>query len=123
MEGPVYPAKLAARGIAHEIPDPGDRERIHSIIFDDLVYGRLEERSKQYLRGVIEALAARGCDAVVLGCTELPLLVTEADSRLPTLDSTRTLARAALRDATSNVSAQPGAATEIEQRAFLGANR
>jgi aspartate racemase len=100
MEGPVYPTKLAARRIAHEIPDAADRERINSVIFDELVYGRLEERSRRYLRGVIEGLGARGCDAVVLGCTEIPLLVAEADSPLPAIDSTRTLARAALREAT-----------------------
>jgi aspartate racemase len=101
MEGPVYPEKLAARRIAYEIPDAGDRERINSVIFDELVYGRLEDRSRRYFRGVIETLGARGCDAVVLGCTEIPLLVTDADSPLPAIDSTRTLARAALREATT----------------------
>jgi len=101
MEGPVYPEKLAARRIAYEIPDADDRERINSVIFDELVYGRLEDRSRRYFRGVIETLGARGCDAVVLGCTEIPLLVTDADSPLPAIDSTRTLARAALREATT----------------------
>jgi aspartate racemase len=100
MEGPVYRERLLARGIGHEIPDAGDRGRINEIIFDELVYGRLEERSKSYFRAVIEALGARGCDAVVLGCTEIPLLVAEADSPLPAIDSTRTLARAAIRAAT-----------------------
>ena len=100
MEGPVYPAKLAARGIAHEIPNADERDRIDSIIFEELVYGRFEERSRRYVREVIEALGARGCDSVVLGCTEIPLLVAEADSPLPAIDSTRTLARAALREAT-----------------------
>ena len=100
MEGPVYPAKLAARGIAHEIPNADERDRINSIIFDELVYGRFEERSRRYVREVIETLGARGCDSVVLGCTEIPLLVAEADSPLPAIDSTRTLARAALREAT-----------------------
>jgi len=100
MEGPVYPEKLAARRIAYEVPDAPDRERINAIIFDELVYGSLEDRSRRYFRGVIETLGARGCDAVVLGCTEIPLLVTEADSPLPAIDSTRTLARAALREAT-----------------------
>jgi len=100
MEGPVYPEKLAARRIAYEVPDAPDRERINAIIFDELVYGRLEDRSRRYFCGVIETLGARGCDAVVLGCTEMPLLVTEADSPLPAIDSTRTLARAALREAT-----------------------
>jgi aspartate racemase len=101
MEGPVYRDLLLARGIGHEIPEAADRERINEIIFDELVYGRLEERSRRYVRGVIDALGARGCDAVVLGCTEIPLLVAEADSPLPAIDSTRTLARAAIRAATA----------------------
>ena len=104
MEGPVYGEKLAAQGIAHEIPEAGDRERINAIIFDELVYGRFEEPSRRYFGAVIEALGARGCDAVVLGCTEIPLLITQAESPLPAIDSTRTLARAALREATRDVS-------------------
>jgi aspartate racemase len=103
MEGPVYPSKLAAWNIAYEIPDIDDRERINAIIFDELVYGRFEESSKRYLVRVIQMLQERGCDAVVLGCTEIPLLITEADSPLPAIDSTRTLARAALRAATQHV--------------------
>jgi aspartate racemase len=99
MEGPVYPTKLAARGIAYEIPAAHDRERINAIIFEELVYGRFEESARTYFLQVIEALGARGCDAVVLGCTEIPLLVSEAQSPLPAIDSTRTLARAALRAA------------------------
>jgi aspartate racemase len=100
MEGPVYRKTLVAAGIGHEIPEADDRERINAIIFDELVYGRFEDASRRYFRTVIEALAARGCDAVVLGCTEIPLLVTGADSPLPAIDSTRTLARAAIREAT-----------------------
>ncbi len=100
MEGPVYPGKLAAHGIAHEIPGADDRERINTIIFDELVCGRFEDSSRRYLRGVIQSLGVRGCDAVVLGCTELPLLVADDDSPLPAIDSTRTLARAAFREAT-----------------------
>ena len=99
MEGPVYSAKLAHRGIAHEIPDAPDRELINTVIFDELVYGRFEPDSRRYFCGVIESLARRGCDAVVLGCTEIPLLISDADSPLPVLDSTRILARAALREA------------------------
>jgi aspartate racemase len=99
MEGPVYRRTLVAAGIGHEIPDAADRERINAIIFDELVYGRFEEPSRRYFRAVIEALGARGCDAVVLGCTEIPLLITDADSPLPAIDSTRTLARAAIREA------------------------
>ncbi len=105
MEGPVYPGKLAARSIEHEVPDAHDRERINAIILDELVYGRFEARSREYLRRVIQALGSRGCDAVVLGCTEIPLLVSEGESPLPAIDSTRTLARAALREATRPLSA------------------
>src|SRR5712691_3437722 len=108
MEGPVYPEKLAARGIASEIPEAHERERINTIIFDELVYGRFEESSRRYFQGVIEALGARGCDAVVLGCTEIPLLVSEAESPLPAIDSTRTLARAALREATRGLARNAG---------------
>jgi len=100
MEGPVYRTKLAARGIAFEIPGPGERERINSIIFDELVYGRFHARDRDYLSGVIRDLSERGCDAVVLGCTEIPLIISDADSCLPTLPSTQILARAALREAT-----------------------
>jgi aspartate racemase len=102
MEGPVYRAKLAARDIAYEIPGTHDRERINAIIFDELTYGRLEESSKRYFIQLIEAFRERGCDAVVLGCTEIPLLISETESPLPAIDSTRTLARAALRAATQH---------------------
>lgn len=101
MEGPVYPAKLAAQNIAYELPEAHDCERINAIIFDELVYGRLEPSSRQYFRRVIEAFRERGCDGVVLGCTEIPLLVSDGDSPLPAIDSTRTLARAALSATTS----------------------
>jgi aspartate racemase len=101
MEGPVYPPKLSARDITYEIPVAADRERINRIIFAELAYGRLEDDSRRYFQRVIRDLGARGCDAVLLGCTEIPLLIDETDSPLPTLDSTRILARAALREATS----------------------
>ena len=99
MEGPVYPPKLAAAGIAHEIPSAEDRVRINAIIFDELVYGRFEEPARRFFREVIARLKDRGCDAVALSCTEIPLLIGAADSCLPILDSTRILARAALREA------------------------
>ena len=100
MEGHVYRSALDAREIACDVPPAADRERINAIIFDELVYGRFEPASRRYFQQVIQALGARGCDAVVLGCTEIPLLIAESDSSLPALDSTRTLARAALREAT-----------------------
>jgi aspartate racemase len=99
MEGPVYPGELEGLGIASEIPDEADRLRINSIIFDELVNGVFPEASRLYFNEVAGRLKRRGCDAVVLGCTEIPLIVRPDDTPLPTLDSTRLLARAALRRA------------------------
>jgi aspartate racemase len=100
MEGPVYPSKLAGAHIDHVVPEAAERRRIDALIFDDLVYGRFEDTAREYLRDAIAALGRQGCDAVVLGCTELPLLISEGDDApLPVLDSTRILARAALREA------------------------
>jgi len=103
MEGPVYRQKLAARGIESAIPDAEERFGINTVIFDELVNGLLTEPSREYVRRAIRGLAERGCDAVVLGCTELPLLISQEDSPIPVIDSTRTLARAALREATLGV--------------------
>ena len=99
MEGPVYPSRLESRGIEVRTPGGADRERIDRIIFDELIYGRIEESSRAFFYDVITRLAGKGCDAVVLGCTEIPLIVREHESPLPTLDSTRLLARAALLEA------------------------
>jgi aspartate racemase len=96
MEGPVYPSALGGHAIESEIPDAQDRERINRIIFGELVNGVFLEASRLYFNEVSERLRERGCDAVVLGCTEIPLIVRPDDSPLPTLDSTRLLARAAL---------------------------
>jgi aspartate racemase len=101
MEGPVYPSKLVPAGIEYRVPNGGQRERINRIIYDELVCARFLPTSLKYFQAVICDLASDGCDAVALACTEIPLLVSEADSQVPTLDSTRILARAALRDATS----------------------
>jgi aspartate racemase len=95
MDGPVYPRAFAARGIAAGVPEPDERQLINKIIFDELVNGVFTASSRQEYVRIIERLAARGCDAVALVCTEIPLLVTPDASPLPTLDSTRLLARAA----------------------------
>ncbi|TDD92573.1 amino acid racemase [Actinomadura darangshiensis] len=95
MDGPVYPRELAARGIAAEVPDPADRETVNRIIFGELVNGVFTEESRREYVRIIGRLAGRGCDTVALVCTEIPLLVTPGVSPLPTLDSTRLLARAA----------------------------
>lgn len=98
-ESDVYPQALSEFKIASEIPDLADREKINEIIFKELVNGIFPETSRLYLNEVTKKLKARGCDAVVLGCTEIPLIVRPDDSPLPTLDSTRLLARAALKRA------------------------
>ncbi len=95
MAGPLYPRVFAAHGIAAEVPGAEDRRVIHEIIFDELVNGVFKDSSHQEYVRVIERLAARGCDAVALVCTEIPLLVTPDVSPLPTLDSARLLAHAA----------------------------
>jgi aspartate racemase len=95
----VYPEKLTALDIAYQRPTEAQREEINRIIFDELVLGRQTPESLRYFQQVIAELKTQGCDAVVLGCTEIPLLVSDATSPLPTLDSTRLLARAALREA------------------------
>ena len=99
MEGPVYSEALDGFKIESRIPDEVDRETINDIIFKELVNGVFPETSRLYFNEVAGQFKARGCDAVVLGCTEIPLIVRPDDTPLPTLDSTRLLARAALRKA------------------------
>ncbi len=99
MEGPVYPEKLEAAGLEYRTPDQPGRERINQIIMDELVNAEFTPRALSYFQEIIRTLADQGCDSVVLGCTEIPLLVTPDSSPLPTLDSTRLLAKAAVRKA------------------------
>jgi aspartate racemase len=99
MESRVYPDTLKATGLDYRIPSAVQREKINHIIFDELVNAQFLPRSLAYFTEVIHDLKEQGCDGVVLGCTEIPLIVTPASSPLPTLDSTRLLARAALRKA------------------------
>ena len=94
MEGPVYAKELVR-------PDAAEREEINRIIMDELVCGVFKPQATQYFQEVMQKMKRAGCDAVVLGCTEIPLIMNDANSPLPTLDSTRLLARAALRRAVS----------------------
>ena len=110
MDGPVYPRAFAARGIAAELPGADDRRIINEIIFAELVNGVFTESSRREYVRIIEELAARGCDAVALVCTEIPLLVTPEVAALPVLDSTRLLARAAFDVAVGRHPCRPGAA-------------
>jgi aspartate racemase len=98
MTGPVYPEALQRFGIACQIPEEPDQERINSIIFRELVNGLFKEESRLYFNTVVQKMKDRGCDGVILGCTEIPLLVDPDNCPLPTLDSTRLLARAALKE-------------------------
>jgi aspartate racemase len=99
VESEVYPEKLAARGIEFMRPSSAEREEINRIIMDELVYGVFKPEPIETFQRIIERMKDSGCDAVVLGCTEIPLILNDANSPLPTLDSTRLLARAALRQA------------------------
>lgn len=96
MQGPVYPGAFARRGLEWEIPGEIDRKTIHRVIMDELCLGEFRDESRaEYVR-IIGQLAARGCDAAALVCTEIPLLVRPEDSPVPVLDSTRLQARAAV---------------------------
>ncbi len=97
MEGPVYTEILDAKRINYSIPSEEKRAKINGIIFNELVYGIITEVSKNYFLNIVNELRSEGCDAVVLGCTEIPLIVLPEESSLPVLDSTRILARAALK--------------------------
>jgi len=95
----VYPERLSARGLGYERPSAEEREACNRIIMDELVQSVFKPESVAYYQGVIGRLKDQGCDAVVLGCTEIPLIINDDNSPLPTLDSTRLLARAALKRA------------------------
>jgi aspartate racemase len=92
VEGEVYPRDYVR-------PNPAERDEINRIIMDELVCGVFRSEAVAYHQRVMRRMKDAGCDAVVLGCTEIPLIMSDANSPLPTLDSTRLLARAALRRA------------------------
>lgn len=99
VDSAVYPEMLAARGIACVRPGDAARSEINRMIMEELVPGVIKPESIQRFQAIIGGFREQGCDAVVLGCTEIPLIIGDANSPLPTLDSTRLLARAALRRA------------------------
>lgn len=101
VDSEVYPQKITARGLEYVRPSVAERMEINRIIMDELVRGVFSPQAIRYFQGVMSRMQAAGCDAVVLGCTEIPLLMHDDNAPLPTLDSTRLLARAALQRAHS----------------------
>lgn len=102
VDSDVYPEKLAARGVDFMRPAREQRDEINRIIMDELTYGTMLPESLAYHQRVIAQMKAEGCDAVALACTEIPLIMNDGNSPLPVLDSTRLLARAALRRAVNS---------------------
>ncbi len=96
MTGPVYPGACARAGLEMKIPPADERDLVHDAIFGELCQGVIRDATRTSVLRIIEGLKQAGCDVVALSCTELPLLVTPEVSPLPTLDSTRLLAHAAV---------------------------
>jgi aspartate racemase len=89
MSGGFYVDLMAARGIGCIVPGPADRAEVHRIIFEELVHGDIKEESKGALLTIIEQSAERGAQGVILGCTELGLILDEGDAVVPGFDTTR----------------------------------
>ena len=106
VDSNVYPEKLDPLGLECVRPSTAQRDGINQIIMDELVRGVIRPESISYFQTVIQGLKEQGCDAVILGCTEIPLIINDQNSALPTLDSTRLLARAALRRAVGRRASQ-----------------
>lgn len=116
VESEVYPEKLGARGLTCARPNAAERQETNRVIMEELVHGVFEPEALACFQRVIARLKEEErCDAAVLGCTEIPLIIDDTNSPLPTLDSTRLLARAALRRAVQG--APP--TTEARSRASL----
>ena len=105
VESEIYPQKLTVRGLQYARPNAAERDECNRIIMDELVYGVFKPEAVACFQRVMGRMKDEGCDAVVLGCTEIPLIMSDSNSPLPTLDSTRALARAALRRAVRGAAA------------------
>ena len=99
MTGPVYAGALQKQSLERVIPDEPTREKLNAAIFEDLCQGIFKPETTELFIRAIDDLKAAGAECVILGCTEIPLIITEANSPLPTLDSTRLLAKYAVREA------------------------
>ncbi|WP_367614606.1 aspartate/glutamate racemase family protein [Shouchella miscanthi] len=89
MEKPFYRERMARHGIELIVPNEEDRKKVHDVIFNELCVGTTCANSKQYYLSVIDQLAAKGAEGVILGCTEIPLLINQNDCALPLFDSTK----------------------------------
>jgi aspartate racemase len=96
MEGGFYVERLASHGINTEVPDVADRELVHRVIYEELCVGVVREESRVAYREVIDRLVARGAQGIILGCTEIELLIGAGDSPVPVFPSTRLHAEAAV---------------------------
>jgi aspartate racemase len=112
VESEVYPERLKARGLEYVRPNTAECDEINRIIMEELVYSVFNSEAIAYHQQVIGRMKDAGCDGVVLGCTETPLIMNDSNSPLPTLDSTRLLARAALHRAVQDDSRRAGESLE-----------
>jgi len=97
MEQDFYRGRLEKKhGLQVAVPESADRERVHRVIYDELVAGELRQESKAAFLRIIDKLVSRGAQGIILGCTEIPLLVKDGDCPVPVFDTTRLHARAAV---------------------------
>jgi aspartate racemase len=96
MEKTFYQEALARKGISVLVPDAEDRSYVNTVVYDELVAGQIRDESRAGYVAIIKRLATRGAEGVILGCTEIPLLVSEGDAGLPLFDTTAIHAEAAL---------------------------
>jgi aspartate racemase len=95
MEQPFYRDRLATHGVEVLVPEPAERDDVHRVIYDELCRGEIRDASRQRYREIMQALVDRGAEAIVLGCTEIGLLIGPGDAAVPVLDTTALHARAA----------------------------
>ena len=103
VESQVYPDIIESAGLTWQRPENKEVDEIGRIIMQELVYGIFKPESVSYFQSVIASLKNAGCDAVILGCTEIPLIIDDSNSTLPTLNSNRLLAQAAIKLATQQL--------------------
>jgi aspartate racemase len=99
MEKTFYQEALAQKGITVLVPDLEDRQYVNAVIYDELVANQIRDESRSGFAAIINRLAKRGAEGIILGCTEIPLLVSERDTHVPLFDTTAIHAEAALRHA------------------------